>query len=452
MSLHVCQLLPFFCGVLLASTPHPTAVALPQQTTKPAPWTMHVIDDASRGADGVRLGDFNADGLPDIVTGWEEGGQIRICLNPGLAHVHERWPSVCVGNVPSPEDAVPVDVNGDGLSDVVSSCEGNEQAIYVHLHPGRPHLLDANQWTTRPVIASQHQTRWMFCLPFADAAAAVARDRDPNRSADAKPPFAFVGSKDPHGQIAVWNRPEVSSTTEALLNAPLAVVRTSGWIMSLRQLDIDGDGHSDVLYSDRKGPRRGIGWLRQPTPDYSQHTAWTDQLIAGTDREVMFLDTWTETQSGSLLLACNCRHSPILLIERRLQNRTKPDPANSEPNADITWKIREIQHPQSAGTGKGIAIGDINGDGQLDLVCSCENAEKRIGVFWLAGPGRVSKPSDSTTIPEDWPMHDISGSERGVKFDRIELLDLDNDGDLDVLTCEERHNLGVIWYENPQIP
>ena len=33
------------------------------------------------------------------------------------------------------------------------------------------------------------------------------------------------------------------------------------------------------------------------------------------------------------------------------------------------------------------------------------------------------------------------------KFDRLELLDLDEDGDLDVLTCEKRDNLGVIWYE-----
>ena len=44
--------------------------------------------------------------------------------------------------------------------------------------------------------------------------------------------------------------------------------------------------------------------------------------------------------------------------------------------------------------------------------------------------------------------HDISGAD-GIKFDRIELLDLDADGDLDVITCEERDNLGVIWYENP---
>ena len=44
--------------------------------------------------------------------------------------------------------------------------------------------------------------------------------------------------------------------------------------------------------------------------------------------------------------------------------------------------------------------------------------------------------------------HEISGP-RGVKFDLLQLLDVDGDGDLDVLTCEERHNLGVVWYENP---
>jgi hypothetical protein len=45
-------------------------------------------------------------------------------------------------------------------------------------------------------------------------------------------------------------------------------------------------------------------------------------------------------------------------------------------------------------------------------------------------------------------VHDIGGPE-GEKFDRIEMLDLDGDGDLDLLTCEERDQLGVVWYENP---
>ena len=29
------------------------------------------------------------------------------------------------------------------------------------------------------------------------------------------------------------------------------------------------------------------------------------------------------------------------------------------------------------------------------------------------------------------------------------LFDLDGDGDFDLISCEEVHDLGVFWYENP---
>ena len=47
-----------------------------------------------------------------------------------------------------------------------------------------------------------------------------------------------------------------------------------------------------------------------------------------------------------------------------------------------------------------------------------------------------------------WVGHDISGK-AGEKFDLVELIDLDGDGDLDVMTTEERQLNAVIWYENP---
>ena len=85
---------------------------------------MHTIDDSSYGADGMRLADVNADGNPDLVVPWEEGGLVRVYLHPGKENVKNHWPMVTVGRVASPEDAVLVDLDQDGAMDVVSIFEG----------------------------------------------------------------------------------------------------------------------------------------------------------------------------------------------------------------------------------------------------------------------------------------------------------------------------------------
>ena len=80
-------------------------------------------------------------------------------------------------------------------------------------------------------------------------------------------------------------------------------------------------------------------------------------------------------------------------------------------------------------------------DGALDVVFTCEHAQGE-----LSGVGLLRHGGDPTE--SEWEATDIGGPD-GTKFDRIELLDLDADGDLDVLTSEETDGLGVVWYENP---
>ena len=105
------------------------------------------------------------------------------------------------------------------------------------------------------------------------------------------------------------------------------------------------------------------------------------------------------------------------------------------------WQHHAIKMPPGCGTGKGVAVCDVDGDGRRDLVFSCENAGAgKSGMRWLSYD---KMPTEST-----WRDHEISGP-AGIKYDRLELLDLDADGDLDVITCEESDGLGVVWYENP---
>lgn len=93
-------------------------------------------------------------------------------------------------------------------------------------------------------------------------------------------------------------------------------------------------------------------------------------------------------------------------------------------------------------------FGDINQDGKVDLVLSTEGADRgRSGIVWL----EYAKSCDDP----DWTVHDVSGP-LGIKFDLSLLLDLDADGDLDIINTEENDNardgaagLGFIWYENP---
>jgi hypothetical protein len=110
-------------------------------------WQRYTIDDSSQGADGTRYADINGDGLLDITTPWEQGGEIRVYIYPGETDIRKPWPKVTVGQVGDPEDSFFVDLDGDGFIDVISNCEGSTKAIFVHWSPKDSNrLLDPTAW------------------------------------------------------------------------------------------------------------------------------------------------------------------------------------------------------------------------------------------------------------------------------------------------------------------
>lgn len=391
------------------------------------PWSRHTIDNSSRGADGVRLMDVNGDGHLDIATGWEEGGVIRAYINPGPEKAADPWPGVTVGQVKSPEDAVFVDLDGDGAVDVVSSCEGKTRAMFVHWAPSDPdEYLNPGAWKTEELGNAGRWSMWMFAVPH---------DVDGQYGID-----LVVGSKTRSFAAVGWLKsPE---NPRDVSKWRFTSMRPSGWIMSIIAHDIDGDGDRDVLLSDRKGDNRGIGWLENPgRKDTRSGENWPIHFIGAGDREVMFIDVHSPEEGGAVEILAAVKPTGILRF-RGGDRKTQQSDVQSD-----RWTMTEmVLPPERIGTAKAVRRGDLDLDGQDDLVFSCEQAVgTKSGVVWLteADDGNIQETSG-----RNWKLRELSGP-TGVKFDLLQLVDLDADGDLDVITCEERANLGVFWYENP---
>jgi len=378
-----------------------------------APWPRHTIDDSSRGADGVRLADVNADGRPDIVTGWEEGGITRVYLNPGPAKANQKWPAVTVGKTPSVEDAVFSDLDGDGNADVITCCEGRTRTMFVHWAPKeKSRRLMPDAWKTEAIPSSKGAMMWMFAVPC---------QIDGKRGPD-----LVAAGKGKGAQLGWFEAPETPRNLADWEWHPLLDV---GWIMSLVLTDMDGDSRPDILATDRKGKTRGVFWLENPGPGPALAKPWPRHDIGGAGREVMFLACADLDGDGLRDVLVATKPRDILFLRRTSAGGR-------------TWQPHTIRIPDTAGTTKAVNVGDIDLDGRPDIVFSCEGAKPpKSGVMWLSG-------RETQTGAAEWDAHDISGPE-GAKFDLVQLVDLDADGDLDVLTCEEAANLGVIWYENP---
>ena len=124
-------------------------------------WQMWAIDASGNGADGVHTGDINRDGLIDVVSGWEQSGDLMLYLNPGPESVRQTaaWSRVDISggvSIKGIEDAAFADLDLDGFDDaVLSSIEGDTQTLGIHWLAGK-NLENPADWRGFNLAPSKH--------------------------------------------------------------------------------------------------------------------------------------------------------------------------------------------------------------------------------------------------------------------------------------------------------
>jgi len=394
-----------------------------QITAQGTPWLAHVVDGSFDGADGVKAMDVNGDGLPDFTTGFEEANVSVIYIHPGYDKVRENWPKIVAGKTPLVEDSDFADLDGDGFYDLISSCENSN--VYISWAPNDSEdYLDASKWKTEAVPAAANKTRWMFSIPI---------DMDGKNGLDFISGPKEKGGPLP-GQIGWFESP---ADPRVMKDWKFHPIFPGGWIMSLVARDMDDDGDLDLVTSDRKGKNKGLRWMENPGHGPAQTEPWNNHFIGPKGVEgYMFIDIADLDGDGlEDVVVAEYTNDKVVFFKRK-------------DKTGLSWTTVTINLPNEAkGEAKGIRVGDIDGDGKLDIVVSRRTySDAEFGVMWLTPE---TEYTNST-----WKWNAISDPRIRI-FDRVELLDMDGDGDLDVLSADQgrasdgKTGYGVVWFENP---
>jgi hypothetical protein len=189
--------------------------------------------------------------------------------------------------------------------------------------------------------------------------------------------------------------------------------------------DLDGDGAVDVVSSSEGATRAmHVHWAPRERTQFLDAAAWSTQVIPATRGKSMWMfsaPAQLDGRNGIDLIAGSKGKAGEGLIG------WLEAPAN--PRDLDAWRWHPLR---PAGWVMGLEPSDMDGDGDLDIVCSERFNGARGGCFWLENPG----PARASTVP--WKEHAIGLAGDNALF--FCLVDLDRDGLQDV--CIGSHTTG----------
>lgn len=380
----------------LIVTTFAAASALGHAADSPVKFVAHRIGHVR--SEAVAVADFNGDGKLDIVAG------------PNL-YLAPDWKPVTIRTLSGQVDDqgkgyvddfmnLPLDVDGDGKLDVVSCGWFCKCVRWYRQSPGT-----AGDWAEEIVDSSANYEAGELC------------DID----GDGKSTEILA-----HCQATVWyEAAKLPGGKRGLVKHTISdkAMNFGGGVG-----DLNGDGRPDVLRPD--------AWFEAPSdPRQGQ---WIEHVwaLGGKDGKA-------EHTPQMLVFDVNGDGLPDVITSSAHQHGIFWY-EQSRADGKVTWKQHLIDDSWSQA--HSLALADINGDGTPDLITgkrfmahngSDPDESGKLGVYWYELQ-RGANPK--------WTKHEISFDEGIGSGVNLCAVDLDGDGDIDVVVTGKCG--GPVWFEN----
>ncbi|MDA1052537.1 MAG: FG-GAP-like repeat-containing protein [Planctomycetota bacterium] len=354
---------------------------------EPPRFRTHTIDATSEFAACAAI-DVNSDGKLDIVSGgfWYEAPNWEKHFLREVEMIRGRFDDY---------SHLPMDVNGDGRIDYVSANYRSESIYWVEntgaATPWQKHVIDTPGPMETAILADVDGDGRNDVLPNGTKFAAW---------------WELLPSTE-SGAMPKWARHDLP-------------IEIAGHGVGFG--DINGDGRGDIV-----GPR---GWLEAPDDRRDGRWVFHREFSLDSDCSIPMLVVDVDRDGDSDLVWGRGHKFGVYWLEQR------------QADGERQWLRHAIDSEWSQG--HSVYWADMNGDGREDLVT---------GKRYLGHDGKDPGAYDPLVFywyefhseTRSWTRHPISVGERvGTGLD-LKIVDIDADGDLDVITSDKS---GVYLCEN----
>ena len=373
----------------------------------------HVIDaDAQFCAACVF--DVNHDGKLDIVCGsyWYEAPTWK---------KHFVREVEALGNPPRFDGYahLPMDVNGDGWTDIITVNYRSKSLKWLE-HPGpgfgpwtahtidepgpmeTGRLVDINGDGQLDILPNGVQVAGWWELVREKNADGIVTPRFIRHDLPGEVAGHGVGfgdiDGDGHGDIVGprgWLQAPVDRREGRWLWHPEFDLDTAS--VPILVVDVNGDGHNDIVWG--RAHNFGLYWLEQDVSDPKQRR-WIKHAI-DTSWGGAHAPLWADLDGDGV---------PELIVGKRYLPHEGRDPGEYDPLVSYryqfdrntrTWRRYPISLEDGVGFGLDPKVVDLDGDGDLDLVCS-----DRCGLYWLENLRISSDPTPPPAVAPARPTYD----------------------------------------------